>query len=94
MKITELEEGKEYIKESNGYLYKVVGSGLFYREDKDSEWISSAMLYTDAIKSNFTPYIPSVDWSKVEVDTPIYVWDDDINTKFPRHFVKYENGFI
>ena len=41
---------------------------------------------------------PEVDWSKVKVDTPIYVRDcetdsnGDEKTWVPRHFAKFENG--
>ena len=43
---------------------------------------------------------PGVDWSKVEVDTPIYVRDcetdsnGDEKTWVPRHFAKFENGTV
>lgn len=35
-----------------------------------------------------------VDWSKVPVDTPIIVWDNDDLTKKNRHFAKYEDGIV
>ena len=34
-----------------------------------------------------------IDWSKVPVDTPIYVWDSDSNT-YKRHFAGYANDKI
>ena len=34
---------------------------------------------------------PGVDWSKVEVDTPILVRDFEGSDWFRRHFAKYEN---
>lgn len=37
---------------------------------------------------------PEVDWSKVEVDTPILVWDDEEQDKVHRHFAKYEDSVI
>ena len=39
---------------------------------------------------------PEVDWSKVEVDTPILVRDDGVATTswLKRYFAKYENGFV
>lgn len=43
---------------------------------------------------------PEVDWSKVKVDTPIYVRDcetdsnGDEKTWVPRHFAKFENGTV
>ncbi len=37
---------------------------------------------------------PEVDWSKVEVDTPILVRDHEDQEWERRHFAKYENGDI
>lgn len=37
---------------------------------------------------------PEVDWSKVEVDTPILVRDNENTSWVRRHFAKYENGEI
>lgn len=37
---------------------------------------------------------PEVEWSKVEVDTPILVRDDNTTKWVIRHFAKYENNFI
>ena len=36
---------------------------------------------------------PEIDWNKVPVDTPIYVWDSDSNT-YKRHFAGYANDKI
>lgn len=35
-----------------------------------------------------------VDWSKIEVDTPIWVSDCGNGDWFKRHFAKYENGKV
>lgn len=36
-----------------------------------------------------------IDWSKVPVDTPIWVWEDGYEgRKVKRHFAKFENGEI
>ena len=32
---------------------------------------------------------PEIDWSKVPVDTPIYVWDNNDNRTYKRHFAGY-----
>lgn len=32
---------------------------------------------------------PKIDWSKVPVDTPIYVWDNNDNRTYKRHFAGY-----
>ena len=37
---------------------------------------------------------PPVDWSKVEVDTPILVRDREKEAWRRRHFAKYENGKV
>ena len=39
---------------------------------------------------------PEIDWNKVPVDTPIYVWDDYDNRTYKRHFAGYdkENNMI
>ena len=37
---------------------------------------------------------PEVDWSKVEIDTPILVRDYESQEWEARHFAKYENGVI
>ena len=37
---------------------------------------------------------PNVDWSKVPIDTPIFVRDDDEDRWTKRHFYKYVNGRI
>ena len=45
-------------------------------------------------------YVEQVDWSKVKVDTPIYVRDyatdssGNEKTWYPRHFAKFENGTV
>lgn len=44
----------------------------------------------EKIISEWQPY---VDWSKVEVDTPILVWGGD-GLKCKRHFAKYENDAV
>ena len=40
------------------------------------------------------PKEPKVDWSKVEVDTPILVRQGKNGTWLERHFAKYENGDV
>lgn len=37
---------------------------------------------------------PLVDWSKVPVDTKVYVRDSDSDTWAPRYFAKFEDGLI
>lgn len=40
------------------------------------------------------PEDPEVDWTKVEVDTPIYVRGAGDIKWFPRHFAEYKNGEV
>ena len=40
------------------------------------------------------PKEPEVDWSKVEVDTPILVRTVEVAERLKRHFAKYENGLV
>lgn len=40
------------------------------------------------------PEEPEIDWSKVEVDTPILVRQDKNGDWLKRHFAKYENGDV
>lgn len=51
-------------------------------EYKARKWLDSE--YTE----------PSVDWSKVAVDTPILVRDSEEEAWRKRHFAKYENGKV
>lgn len=37
---------------------------------------------------------PEVDWSKVPIDTKVWVKDVEDCKWFPRHFAKYENGIV
>lgn len=37
---------------------------------------------------------PEIDWSKVSVDTPIYVRDREDQEWRPRYFAKYEDGLV
>lgn len=37
---------------------------------------------------------PPVDWSKVGVDTPILVWNDESKIKSKRYFSRYANGRV
>ena len=37
---------------------------------------------------------PTVDWSKVSVDTPILVRDSEFDGWSQRHFAKYDNGTV
>jgi hypothetical protein len=40
------------------------------------------------------PSLPKTDWTKVAVDTPIWVREEYMEKWVPRHFAKYANGFV
>ena len=40
------------------------------------------------------PKEPEIDWSRVEVDTPILVRNDESDKWFKRYFAKYEGGVV
>lgn len=40
------------------------------------------------------PKEPEIDWSKVKIDTPILVRDDENNEWQRFYFAKYEDGFV
>ena len=98
MKVWELEEGKEYVSSlSDGETkYQLIDGDLYYMNPSINygSYMISGMEYNRAKETNFTPYTPPTDWSKVEVDAKILVrdYDDEVWTR--RHFAKYENGTI
>ena len=57
--------------------------------------IETKILCTENIKkwANSEYKEREIDWSKVPVDTPIYVWNSDSNT-YKRHFAGYANDKI
>ena len=98
MKVWELEEGVEYISSlSDGETkYQLIDGDLYYMNPSINygSYMRSGMEYNRAKETDFTPYTPPTDWSKVEVDTKVLVrdYDDEVWTR--RHFAKYENGTI
>lgn len=61
----------------------------FYESDSCK---GSAYNFREWLNSEYVE--PQVDWSKVAVDTPIFVRDGENETWAKRHFAKYENGKI
>ena len=53
--------------------------------------IETKILCTENIKkwANSEYKEPEIDWSKVPIDTPIYVWDNNDNRTYKRHFAGY-----
>ena len=60
----------------------------FYREERP---LSRIYFASQVIRMEFKEVI---DWSKIPVDTPIWVKDNEELDWFPRHFAKYENGIV
>lgn len=59
----------------------------------DANFIKSC--YENVKKWSEQEYVePPVDWSKVPVDTKVYVSDSDNGIWYPRHFAKFEDGKI
>lgn len=68
--------------------------------------ISKEEYYKESCRKNILKWLfseyeePEIDWSKVKVDTPIYVRDcetdsnGDEKTWVPRHFAKFENETV
>ena len=85
MKITEMawEDSKRY-KDLYGNPWIVNGGGLY---SEDDECITECYNLKSILKMDFEEF---VDWSKVEVDTPIWVLLPD-GIYRPSHFAKYEN---
>ena len=91
---------KEVLKEENvgmeykirERIYKVEKSftGLLALKNVESYgYIESEMHIFDIVNGEFEEVI---DWSKVPVNTPIWVRDKEEVDWLPRHFAKYENG--
>ena len=61
------------------------GGTMKYCERKTREWANSEYV---------EPVEPSVDWSKVPVDTPILVRDSELFAWSKEHFAKYEDETV
>lgn len=56
---------------------------------------SGSFCSVEALNWLFSEYEgPEVDWSKVKVDTPILVRDDEDGEWLKRHFAKFEDGRV
>ena len=87
MKITEIkwEDGKKY-KDSDGDIWTVDCYDLY---DEENDCITDFFNLKSILELEFEEF---TDWSKVEVDTPVWVSDDGVNW-YPKHFAKY-NGKV
>ena len=95
MKITEIvwEDGIRYV-DSEGVIWEVdcnVGTLIGMVEGR-TVTIEQIYHVADLLMMEFEDV---VDWSHVEVDTRVTVWNTDFNSfKRKRYFAKYEDGLI
>lgn len=89
MKIWELDwtEGQQYKISHNGFIYTVKNGDLISLGCDITEVYPMRIIMT----IEFEPY---TDWSKVKVDTKIFVRDDENEAWSKRYFAKYENGNV
>lgn len=64
----------------------------FYNNKDDGDWTSCTSARKQWAEQEYTE--PPVDWSKVEVDTPILVRSSESDEWIRRHFAKFEDGFV
>ena len=77
------------------FIKKRILSSFGYTECKEVSCDKCHMLQFIWLHEEYKePKEPEVDWSKVEVDTPIYVKAYDTDAWRRRYFSKYENGKI
>lgn len=89
MKITEIEWGtaKMYVDE-NGFEWTALDENLINdRLDRITNWYNLRGLMSIEFEE-------MVDWSKVEVDTPILVKQGECSKWEKRHFAKFEGGKV
>ena len=101
--MTNLEKYKEEIINFNDeeqdmcedFIKKRILSSFGYTECKEVSCDKCHMLQFIWLQEEYEePKEPEVDWSKVEVDTPIYVRDNRETPWMRRYFAQYENGKI
>lgn len=85
------EKYADEIKEYNGdsICSDFIMPNILKSEDCDIDCTKCRMLQVIWLLEEY-----EVDWSKVEVDTPILVRDFEGSDWFRRHFAKYENGTV
>ena len=95
MKITEIvwEAGKKYV-DVRGIIWNVVSDMGTLMAMVEGEVMTIEQLYNVA-DLLIMELKEVVDWSKVEVDTKVVVWNIDFTSfKRKRYFAKYEDGLI
>ena len=80
---------RHFAKYENGDVYAWVDGQTRWTGADETKWT-----YAKLAEGEKECEEPKVDWSKVEVDTPILVRDFEGSDWFRRHFAKYENGTV
>jgi len=97
MKINELEVGKVYTYKDGRDICKINEKRELFTKLANSPYChfdESGMSYNYVVSIEFEEYIPKVDWSKIKVDTKVYVRDNIDQHWEPRYFAEYENGIF
>ena len=88
------EEGKRWDKGRN-FCDEFIEPTVLKLFDKKCEFTSCELCSTLRMMWLFEDYEePETDWSKVEVDTPILVRQNEDGDWLRRHFAKYEEGIV
>lgn len=95
MKLTEIvwEDGRKYV-DCEGIVWEVIYTCGTLMGTVDGKVMTIEQLYhlRDLLRIELQEV---VDWSKVEVDTKVTVWNTDFDSfKRKRYFAKYEDGLI
>lgn len=89
---------KEKFREKlEDFAFAQVMWGLDKNGEPSSEDCIRYMDYKERLEwlnEEYKEPIPEVDWSKVAVDTPIYIRDSENRGWAPRYFAKYEDGVV
>lgn len=80
---------RHFAKYENGNVYAWVDGQTSWTGADKIKWKYSKLAEDEKECNN-----PEVDWSKVEVDTAIYVKASKYGNWFKRHFAEYKNGKI
>lgn len=80
---------RHFAKYENGDVYAWVDGQTSWTGADEIKWKYSKLAEDEKECKN-----PEVDWSKVEVDTTIYVKASKYGNWFKRHFAEYKNGKI
>ena len=83
-------ENTEWVKK---HFAKVENGVVYAWNNGKTSWTTEGMVDWKYAKLAEDEKEPEIDWSKVEVDTPILVRDDGVKW-VKRHFAKYENGSV